>query len=285
MKPTVYIEPLELEKIRYWVDKCPVEISGLGKVSKLKDGELYVSKVYLLEQESTSADTELDDSAVAKLLYETRNDEGELMFWWHSHHDMGVFWSGTDMAAIEQLGKNGMVVATVFNKKRESRTAIYAKGQGMIPDLFVDELELEELPDIPDGFYENLDKEYAVKFKEKKYKTNWHTRKGKSYYDLYDGDLGFYGTSIRGPVDNKASSAQDKALDIPKIKAAQETVNTQKKSLPIDKEAWYKSVTSWEMQYWIACYESMWRSKPTVEELKEFAEEWEFDLETAKRYA
>ena len=46
---------------------------------------------------------------------------------------MGVFWSGTDHQAIEQIGKNGWVLATVFNKKAEQRTAIYQGGSEFFP--------------------------------------------------------------------------------------------------------------------------------------------------------
>ena len=142
-KPKVIINKTELEKIKWYVNKCPVEISGLGNVVKLEDGSLYVNKIYLLEQECSSVDTELDDEAVAKLLFESYRDEGQLLFWWHSHHTMDVFWSATDYEAIEELGKNGMIVASVFNKKGEIRTAIYSKGDETKPDMFIDEIDLQ----------------------------------------------------------------------------------------------------------------------------------------------
>lgn len=135
----VIIAPDALAKIRFWVDISPIEVSGMGKV-KFKDGAYYVSEVYLLEQENSSADTEIDPAALAKCQYETRDEEGHLNFWWHSHHTMGVFWSNTDYEAIEQIGKRGMVVATVFNKKRECRSAFYQGGDDFLPAIFVDEL-------------------------------------------------------------------------------------------------------------------------------------------------
>ena len=162
-KPKVMINEVELEKIHWYVDKCDVEISGLGKIVKLDDGTLYVNKIYLLKQECTASDTELDAEAIADLLYESRKDEGEMLFWWHSHHNMQVFWSGTDYATIEDLGKNGMIVASVFNKKREIRTAIYKKGDGIAPDMFIDELDLLVESPLTGDVIEELEAEYTNK--------------------------------------------------------------------------------------------------------------------------
>jgi proteasome lid subunit RPN8/RPN11 len=162
-QPQIIIDRKELEKIRWYVDKCDVEISGLGRIKKLPNGALFINKIYLLEQECTSGDTELDEDAVAKLLFESREDEGEMMFWWHSHHDMGAFWSGTDYQCIQQLGKAGMVVATVFNKKRETRTAIYRAGDDIAPDIFIDHLTLNTTSPLGSEITSELEREYEGK--------------------------------------------------------------------------------------------------------------------------
>ena len=74
-------------------------------------------------------------------MFTSREDEGDLTFWWHSHNSMAAFWSGTDHATIEDLGKNGYVVATVFNHKREYKTAYYQGGNGFHPEIFIDNVD------------------------------------------------------------------------------------------------------------------------------------------------
>ena len=167
----VTIDKKEQEKIWWYVNKCPKEISGLGKVVVKDDGTLHVRKIYLLNQEVSGSETELDDDAVATLLYESHQDEGSLMFWWHSHVNMGVFWSGTDHEAIRKLGANGMVLSTVYNKKGEHRTSLYMAADSWRPSVFVDNLSLRIAPELSQDETATLESEYGSKVKEAKLNT------------------------------------------------------------------------------------------------------------------
>lgn len=125
MKPVIVIPQNIRNKIQFIVNHCDLEVSGLGTVVYDKTYNGYrVTSMCLLEQEVGAAHTDLDDDAVAQALYETRDAEGELVFWWHSHVNMDTFWSSTDHATINDIGKNGLCVAIVFNKKQEMRGAI-----------------------------------------------------------------------------------------------------------------------------------------------------------------
>jgi len=141
----VYIDPICYQEIMYYVDKCDKEVGGLGRVKKVGN-DFYVSKVYLLDQEVSGASTDLDAEAVAKCMFETQNDEelhGELAFQWHSHVNMAVFWSNVDLDTIKEIGQGGLCVATVFNKRQETRTGVYVKSTNQyVPDLFMDDIEL-----------------------------------------------------------------------------------------------------------------------------------------------
>jgi proteasome lid subunit RPN8/RPN11 len=166
------IIPREIhDEIMYYVDKSPIEISGLGRVKKHDNGDMEVVKVYLLEQENTGASTDIDAEAVAKLMFETRKDQGDLNFWWHSHVDMGVFWSGTDMATIQEFGKNGYLLSTVFNKKRQMRSSYFQGGTDFLPQLFMDELETVISNSLPKKLTNKWDKEYKSKAKQKTIRT------------------------------------------------------------------------------------------------------------------
>lgn len=137
----VYILPEVYAEIMHYVHKSDVEISGVGRVKRDAQGNLVVCKVYLPKQENAATSTDIDQDDMGRILYESRNDEGDLNFWWHSHVNMGAFWSGTDMATIKQFGGNGYLVSTVFNKKYEYRTAIYRAGDGFFPEMFMDNIE------------------------------------------------------------------------------------------------------------------------------------------------
>ena len=94
---SITIPPEIHAEIMYYVNKSNVEISGLGRIVRDSNGNMVVNKIYLIEQENSAASTDLSEEAVSKLLFESRKDEGALNFWWHSHVNMDVFWSGTDL--------------------------------------------------------------------------------------------------------------------------------------------------------------------------------------------
>lgn len=142
LNPKVHIEDRVFQKIMFWCNKADkYEVSGLGNVVfDEKNNTFIVNEVYLLEQENTGSTTDLNESAIGRLMHEHYKSGivGDLNFWWHSHADMNVFWSGTDMATIEELGKNGWFLSTVFNKKEEMRSAYHStEGVG----VFVDNLD------------------------------------------------------------------------------------------------------------------------------------------------
>lgn len=143
MTPKILIPATIMQKLQFIVDNCDLEVSGLGTVIYDKEENAYrVTNAILLDQEVGSAHTDLDDQAVAKALYDTRNDEGELAFWWHSHVNMNTFWSSQDHATMEAIGKNGLCVAVVMNKKEEIRGAIVMAPQNM-PTVKLDDVKIE----------------------------------------------------------------------------------------------------------------------------------------------
>lgn len=128
-KPRLFIPRTVYQQIMHWVNQEDLEVSGMGKIKYVKDGNyFYVSKVYLLDQEVGAAHTDIDAEALGKLEYETFKQDGDLNFWWHSHVKMDVFWSGTDTSTIKTMGGNGYCVATVFNQHKKMRTAVCYKA-------------------------------------------------------------------------------------------------------------------------------------------------------------
>lgn len=120
----VIIDNMVYQKIMHWVNKSNFEVSGLGKVIYDREtNTLRVTDAYLLPQRNTTTSTDIDPNAIARLMYQTREAPGDLRFWWHSHVNMPVFWSGTDIATLKQLGSGGWFCATVFNKRNETKSA------------------------------------------------------------------------------------------------------------------------------------------------------------------
>jgi hypothetical protein len=129
------------DQIMYYVNKTNFEISGLGAV-EIIDGFPVVTKVYLLDQENSAAETEMDGEAITKLMYEHHisGHPGELKFWWHSHVNMSVFWSTTDMTTIGELTENGWFIHGVFNKDYDYKFAYTTNDPCPI---MVDDIEME----------------------------------------------------------------------------------------------------------------------------------------------
>ena len=127
----VYMEVMD------YVLASDVEVSGMGQI-KFIDGVPTVTKAHITKQECSGTETELDADALGELEYECMDGRyamhGELLWWWHSHVDMGTFWSSTDMNAIHTMGDNGSIFATVFNKKWDMLSAYY---QGSNDKLFL----------------------------------------------------------------------------------------------------------------------------------------------------
>jgi hypothetical protein len=118
------IDELVYEKVMHWVNKSNYEVSGLGKV--VLDKETNVIRVVdaiLLPQENTTTHTDIDPAAVGKAMFLLKDAPGDLRWWWHSHANMSVFWSGTDMTTMKDLGMGGWFTATVFNQSNEMKSA------------------------------------------------------------------------------------------------------------------------------------------------------------------
>lgn len=155
------------EKLKLYIECAAGEISGLGTVENINN-TLVVTDVFILPQESSSSNTELDDEAISDLLL-SWDEQGlpleKLKLWWHSHGNMGTFWSTTDDNTIEKLGSSWML-SIVGNKKNEflARFDLYSPLK-----LTVDNLALSELK-APNTELKNTIKE---EIKEKVRTTVW----------------------------------------------------------------------------------------------------------------
>lgn len=113
--PSFRIEREVLVKILMYAQECDREISGFGMMGS--DGAIR-SLVPLLEQVCSGAETEITEKAMHELTLSKYS--GKIRLWWHSHAHMNCFWSTTDEAAIEVLGRGiDLLYSVVVNKNNE----------------------------------------------------------------------------------------------------------------------------------------------------------------------
>ena len=163
MVDKVFILPEVKERMQAYIDHCKFEISGLGMVEEREEG-LVITEIFLLEQEGSGGSTTLDPAALAKFVTELALkgvDTSKLKFWWHSHVNFQCFWSGTDHACMDAFGVKDYFIATVGNKKGESRTRIDVYGDLR---MFKDDVPLRVLPTAESI---QMEKEVKAEIKEK----------------------------------------------------------------------------------------------------------------------
>ena len=133
---------LSWAKLAYEEDKN--EISGLATAVPNNKGHYWIENVEIMKQENSGSNTELDGDAVAayKMKYGMKYNNPNMKFvWWHSHHTMDAFWSGTDLTEIDAWKNNSFSLALVVNLKEEYkfRVSVWKAGN----------LDLSQHYDIP----------------------------------------------------------------------------------------------------------------------------------------
>jgi proteasome lid subunit RPN8/RPN11 len=135
-----YIPEEDWYKLQGWAklayDKDKNEISGLLTAVPDKDGRYKLSDVEILKQENSGTNTELDADSVAeyKMKYAMKYNNAKMKFvWWHSHHTMEAFWSGTDIKEIEAWENTSFSLALVINLKEEYKFRVSIWNANGIP--------------------------------------------------------------------------------------------------------------------------------------------------------
>lgn len=187
---TLYIDPIVMKRIKYYTQAADGEVSGLGTIIKDDKGRHIVNKVFLLEQESSAADTELNPQSISKLMTDMmgkNEDPASLKFWWHSHAAMGVFWSGTDDTCAETLSKE-FAFSLVVNKAGDTRCRLDLYSPFRIT---FDGVKITEMPQEDVNLKQECEKE--VKEKVKSPGERWNNWRNDEITGLDDYYGGYYG--------------------------------------------------------------------------------------------
>ena len=105
-------------------ESMKAEIGGMSICYQDEDGDWIVTDPVILKQKVTGSTCDLDQEALADYYCKAAKKHGKKNFrfcWWHSHHTMGVFWSGTDIKGINEYSDGDLSFALVVNLKRENK--------------------------------------------------------------------------------------------------------------------------------------------------------------------
>ena len=105
------------------------EIGGMSVVTQDKDGDWWIEDPQIMNQEIGVTTCDLDKEDLAKYYTQMAvkyKDTNFRFCWWHSHHTMDAFWSGTDLSSIDEYGEgeSDLSFALVVNLKEEYKCRI-----------------------------------------------------------------------------------------------------------------------------------------------------------------
>lgn len=160
--PDVFITLECKKKVEYIVAKSAKEVGWMGIVEKgnyidTKTGEpipgnhfLILKDCYVPKQEVSGATCDIDPEGIsdyANILMDADQDPTTMLWWGHSHVNMGVGPSGTDMETfkehVENLDEGQYFVMTIHNKKKEFRCNVYI-GNGVYAEGVPIELDFDD---------------------------------------------------------------------------------------------------------------------------------------------
>lgn len=113
-------------------DQFGAEIGGMAIAYRLNknDKDFIVDKPVILKQTVSSGNCVLDKDALAEYYTLTAMENQEKLdlsfVWWHSHHTMKAYWSGTDLNTIEEMNGSDYSFALVVNLKEEFKFRVSA---------------------------------------------------------------------------------------------------------------------------------------------------------------
>ena len=131
MNQEFYMSQKDWGKIQQYAqqayDSKKAEIGGMLVAIEDKDGDWELKDPVILRQQISASNCVLDKDDLA--LYYTRvgtklKKKNFRFVWWHSHHTMDAFWSGTDLKAIKEYSDGDFSFALVVNLKEEYKLRV-----------------------------------------------------------------------------------------------------------------------------------------------------------------
>ena len=130
--PTIRIDYDALLKMNAYVENCETEVGWLGRV-EVVHGILFITEVYLFEQEVNGTTTEISPDGLQDFAEELMSEPdgmkkwNEIRLWGHSHVNMSTHPSYQDDEQMLEFVKTGhsFFLRLIANKKGEVRIDYY----------------------------------------------------------------------------------------------------------------------------------------------------------------
>lgn len=127
--PRVFYMPEAYYSFKYLVEKCATEVGWLGLVEETTDGDYIITDIYVPKQEVHGAETDIlpEDMIVLHEQIEAEGkDPQKLLYWGHSHVNMGVNPSGQDERQIEEyLEHVPFFIRGIYNKSDKAKVDVF----------------------------------------------------------------------------------------------------------------------------------------------------------------
>lgn len=200
-------------KLMAYVDLCEGEVTGFFDVEWDRELGLFIlGEIYLIKQEAGAADVEMDEDDIATFMEEliakgvTQLPRG----WWHSHVNMGAFFSGTDNNTINNdFINDSFTLSLVVNKKREMKASVVI-FEDLPYDLVLAPIRIDDLRVEVEWGYTSIPEELRKEVAEK-------VQPHKPVYQ-YQGNLN-YGGRKKNKEGKSLSLPKDKTEALQKIEA------------------------------------------------------------------
>ena len=202
MIPEFFISKNDWKKIIQYAESSyrqfQAEIGGQCVVVEDAEGNFWLKDPVILKQEVSAGNCDLDEAELAMHYGKMADKYGDDVrhCWWHSHHTMGAFWSGTDHNTIMENETDDFSVSLVVNLKQEYKLRV----QMFYPIEAEVNVPLHIEDEIPQS--KAIDKEVAKKCEKETPRvityggTNQHGH-SKAQRELFDYNYGFsYGHTI-----------------------------------------------------------------------------------------
>lgn len=147
-KPLVYFTPMAFSKMLLLVKENGKEVGWHGTAERYGENDYIVTDIVVYPQVVTSANIDTDDKEFDNWLWELPAETvNHLRFHGHSHVNMGVSPSGTDLKhredLITQLGDDDFYIFMIINKNHLTSFEIYDSRKNTIYET--DEIEYDVL--------------------------------------------------------------------------------------------------------------------------------------------
>lgn len=171
--PTVWTSAKAYHKINLAIATCTKEVGWFGLVDIVEGGYL-ITDIFVPKQDVLPTETDIKPEDIAELALAV-DDPEKLIYWGHSHVNMGVSPSAQDeLQTLEYLEHADIFIRGIYNKKGENKVDVFDVEQGVVHECvnsfpFIEPLTEEEVTTFKDGMKANITEyTYATQHKANK---------------------------------------------------------------------------------------------------------------------